>query len=183
SGPAVKTFVDANISITPLTANNPVGANHVLTATVMINDGSGGPFVPAPDGTQIMFSIVGGPGSFTTANPCTTSGGTGSCQITLTSNTTGTTLVSASTTLTVGGVSLTRTTGDGVHSDGPNANKNWADDVVTTHVRDVNGADLTGQTVSTGTIVHDEATVAKAAGTPAGVPDPTGTVNFTLFDN
>src|SRR5262249_37307319 len=86
SGPAVKTFVDANISITPLTANNPVGANHVLTATVNINAGGGGPFVPAPNGTQITFSIVSGPGGFTTPNPCTTSGGTGSCSITLVSN-------------------------------------------------------------------------------------------------
>ena len=31
--------------------------------------------------------------------------------------------------------------------------------------------------------MHDEATVAKTAGTPAGVPAPTGTVTFTLYDN
>jgi hypothetical protein len=31
--------------------------------------------------------------------------------------------------------------------------------------------------------VHDEATVAKAAGTPAGVPAPSGTVSFTLYNN
>ena len=35
-------------------------------------------FVNAPDGTQISFTIDSGPGAFTTANPCTTAGGTGS---------------------------------------------------------------------------------------------------------
>src|SRR5262249_55452547 len=34
SGPAVETFVDANIQISPLSATNPVGTNHVLTITV-----------------------------------------------------------------------------------------------------------------------------------------------------
>jgi hypothetical protein len=37
--------------------------------------------------------------------------------------------------------------------------------------------------VEAGTTVHDEATVARTAGTPAGVPDPTGSVTFTLYDN
>src|SRR5262249_51843303 len=41
--------------------------------------------------------------------------------------------------------------------------------------------DITGKTVPAGTVVHDQANVAKAAGTPAEVPDPTGTVTFTLF--
>jgi hypothetical protein len=147
---------------------------------VNVNDGNG--FVNAPDGTQISFTIDSGPGGFTTANPCTTAGGTGSCQISLVSNVTGTTVVSAHTTLSVGGVSLTRdTNGSGANS-GP-ATKLWADDTVATHVRDAANADITGQTVTGGTVVHDEATVAKAAGTPAAVPDPTGTVDFTLFDN
>ena len=34
SGPATKRFVDANIAITPATATNAVGTNHVLTITV-----------------------------------------------------------------------------------------------------------------------------------------------------
>jgi len=77
---AVKTFVDANIQLAPPSAVNPVSMNHVLTAHVNVNSGSG--FANAPDGTQISFTIVSGPRSFTTANPCTTSGGTGSCTIT-----------------------------------------------------------------------------------------------------
>src|SRR5439155_14709251 len=44
-------------------------------------------------------------------------------------------------------------------------------------------ADITNTTVPAGTVVHDDATVSKTAGTPAGVPAPTGTVTFTLYDN
>jgi hypothetical protein len=172
--------VDANIQITPLTANNPVGANHVLTAHVNVNPGTG--FVNAPDGTSISFTIDSGPGSFTTPNPCTTTGGTGSCSITLVSNTPGTTVVSAHVTVSVGGLSLTRSTNGSGANSGP-ASKNWADDTIVTHVRDANGNDLTGNNqVTPGTVVHDEATVSKTAGTPAAVPAPTGTVNFTLFN-
>ena len=50
SAPAVKTFVDANIQITPATATNPVGTNHTLHCHINVNDGSGG-FVNAPAGT------------------------------------------------------------------------------------------------------------------------------------
>jgi hypothetical protein len=115
--------VDANISITP-NGTNRVGASHTFTAHVNVNDGSGAGFVNAPDGTQISFSIDSGPGSFTTANPCTTSGGTGSCQITLSSSLTGVTTVSAHTTISVGGVSLTRNT-DGTGGNSGPAVKTW----------------------------------------------------------
>jgi hypothetical protein len=123
SGDAVKTYVDANIQITPPSDTNPVGTNHVFTAHVNVNAGNGS-FVNAPDGTSISFTIDSGPGSFTTTNPCTISGGTGSCSITLTSTTAGTTVVSAHVTTSVGGVSLTRhTNGTGANS-GP-ASKTW----------------------------------------------------------
>ena len=36
-------------------------------------------------------------------------------------------------------------------------------------------------TVAAGTVVHDEATVTRTAATPAAVPNPTGTVTFTLY--
>jgi hypothetical protein len=124
SGDAVKTFVDANIQITPLTATNRVGDPHVFTATVQVNDGSGAGYVNAPDGTQVSFTIDNGPGSFTTPNPCATSGGTGSCQITLTSAATGQTTVSAHVTTSVGGVVLTRVTNGTGGSSGP-ATKTW----------------------------------------------------------
>jgi hypothetical protein len=184
SGNAVKTFVDANISITPLTATNPVSTDHTLTGHVNVNAGLGAGFVNAPDGTTINFVILAGSvGSFNGPSTCNTAGGTGSCTVKITSTVPGTTTVQASTTLNVGTppVSLTRTTGDGLHSDGANAVKLWADDQIVTHVRDANGKDITGTPVPSGTVVHDEATVTKLAPTPASVPDPTGTVDFTLY--
>jgi hypothetical protein len=177
---AVKTFVDAKISITPQSAINPVTATHTFTAHVDIDTGTG-TFVNAPDGTSITFSIVSGPGTLGTPNPCTTSGGTGSCSITLTTTSTGTTVVSATTTVSVGGQSLTRTTGDGVHSDSPSASKLWADDSVRTDILDsANNVVTTG---SPGLVVHDKAFVSVAAGTPATVPNPTGTVTFHRYTN
>ena len=49
SGDAVKTFVDANIQITPNGVNR-VGQTHTFTAHVNINAGDGAGFVDAPDG-------------------------------------------------------------------------------------------------------------------------------------
>src|SRR5207249_11332221 len=101
--------VDAKISITPQNATNRVGASHVFTAHLEVNDGTG--WSNAPQGTSINFtkSPVNF-GTFTTANPCTTVLATGSCTITLTSNATGLSTVTASTSLIVGTVSLTRST-------------------------------------------------------------------------
>jgi hypothetical protein len=122
NGPdAVKTFVDANIQISPNGVNR-VGATHTFTAHVNVNDGSG--FAPAPDGTVISFTKDSGPGTLSNSNPCTTAGGTGSCTVDLTSALTGVTTVSAHTTLSVGGVSLTRST-DGVGANSGPAEKTW----------------------------------------------------------
>src|SRR5262249_54094077 len=112
SADGVKTYVDANIQITPPTALNPVGTTHVLTAHVNVNPGSG--FVDAPAGTPITFAIVSGSGSFVNGvNTCTTLGTSGSCTATITSDQTGTTVVRATTTVSVLGDSLLRTTADG----------------------------------------------------------------------
>jgi hypothetical protein len=181
SGDAVKTFVNAKISITPANANNPIGTNHVLTLHVDVNPGTG--FVNAPAGTSITASILSGPGSFVGSPTCTTVGTTGSCTVTITSSTTGTTVVRGTTTVSVGGLSLTRTTGDSHVGDSADANKNWANAAVTTQVHNATHQDITGTTVAGGTVVHDQATVSKAPGTPAGVPAPTGTVTFTLYNN
>jgi uncharacterized repeat protein (TIGR01451 family) len=177
SADAVKTFVDAKIQLTPPSAINPVSTNHVLTARVEVNAGSGS-FGPAPDGTKISFTIDSGPGSLTTANPCTTSGGTGSCTVTLTSATPGTTVVSAHVTLSVGGVPLTRNTDATASNSGP-ATKLFADDTVRTDILDAANNVVTS--VVAGTIVHDKVFVAKSATTPASVPDPTGNVVFHRY--
>jgi hypothetical protein len=171
--------VDANIQITPATATNPVGTNHVLTCHINVNDGTG--LANAPAGTVCTASIASGPGSFVGSNQCTTAGTTGSCTVTISSSTPGTTTVQATTNVSVAGLVLTRTTGDAHAGDSSNATKLWADDVVTTAVRDAANADVTNQTVPSGTVVHDEATVAKAPNTPAAAPAPTGTVTFTLY--
>jgi hypothetical protein len=128
SGPAVKTFVDANIQISPLTATNPVGTNHTIVGHVNVNDGSGAGFVNAPNGTTITFSLTnanGATATFVGPSSCTTAGGTGSCTVVISSPTAGQTTIHATTTVTVGGVPLTRSTGDGHVGDTPDAVKNW----------------------------------------------------------
>src|SRR3954470_778240 len=125
SGDAVKTWVDANIQLTPATATNPVGTNHTLHCHINVNDGSGGPFVNAPAGTVCTVAILSGPGTPATQN-CSTVGTTGSCDAVITSATPGTTTLQASTDVAVGGVTLHRATGDANVGDGPNAVKNWA---------------------------------------------------------
>ncbi len=125
SADAVKTWVDANIQITPLVDTNAIGDPHVFTGHVNINTGTGG-FVNAPAGTTINFSILSGPGTLTPAS-CTTIGTTGSCTVTLNNSTPGITTVQATTTIVVGGQSLTRTTGDAHAGDSANASKTWVD--------------------------------------------------------
>ncbi len=66
SANANKTFVDANIQISPPNATNEVGSPHVLTAHVNVNDGTG--FVNAPAGTTINFTKVSGPGNLSAAS-------------------------------------------------------------------------------------------------------------------
>ena len=75
---------------------------------------------------HVHLAIDGGPGSFTTLNPCTTTGGTGSCQITLTSATTGTTVARAHVTLSVGGLAVSRNT-NGTGANSGAARKTWVD--------------------------------------------------------
>ena len=167
--------VDANVQISA-GGTNPVGGTRTFTAHVNVNPGTG--LVNAPDGTQIGFSIDGGPGSFTSASACTTAGGTGNCQVTLTSPTPGTTIVSAHVTTWVGGVPLTRSTDGSGGSSGP-ATELWTDAAVQTEVHDESENPVTS--VDPGTPVHDKVFVTKLMGTPASVPNPTGSVIFHRY--
>jgi len=100
SGDAVKVFQDAKIAITP-NGTNRVGDPHTFTATVMVDLGNGQGFVLAPDGTPVTFTSLDSNGATSTPNPpapCTTTGG--SCTTTITSPTTGQTVVSAHVTFT-----------------------------------------------------------------------------------
>src|SRR5262249_26502118 len=123
---AVKTYVDANIQINPPTATNPTGTTHVLTVHVNVNSGTG--FVNAPAGTLVTTSLTnpgGATATFVGSNTCTTVGTTGDCTVTITSPTGGQTQIHATTTVTVGGLALTRATADGLPGDSADAIKTW----------------------------------------------------------
>ena len=140
-GNALKTFVDANIQIAPLSDNNPVSTNHTLTGHVNVNDGSGAGFVSAPAGTVISFALVnsgGASAAFVGPATCTVATG-GSCSVVISSSTTGTTTVKASTTVVVGGVSLVRSTGDGKLGDSADAVKLWGDASARTDILNSSG--------------------------------------------
>jgi uncharacterized repeat protein (TIGR01451 family) len=115
--------VDANIQITPASAVNPISTTHTLTGHVNVNDGSG--FVNALSGTTINFTIVSGPAAFVGPSSCSASG-TGSCSVVITSTTPGTSTIRASTSVSVGGVTLARASGDGKAGDSADATKLWA---------------------------------------------------------
>lgn len=128
SGPAIKTYVDAKISVGQ-DATNKVGDPHTVTGHVDIADGttdqSGVVWTNAPTGTTITFGIASGPGALT-PNPatCTTADASGSCSVTLNSSDPGITKVNASTTVTVKGVPLSRTT-NGVGGNSGPMTKTW----------------------------------------------------------
>jgi hypothetical protein len=122
SGPAVKTYVDAKIVLSPLTATNNIGSPHTITSTVSQNTGSG--LTAAPDGTLVTFGLVNntaGASFVGGVNTCTTTGG--ACSVQINSPTPGSVDINATTTFSVLGVSLTRATGDGLSDDSANANK------------------------------------------------------------
>jgi len=171
--------VDANIQINPPTATNAVGTNHTLTAHVNVNAGGG--FVNAPDGTVINFTLQnsgGATAAFVGPNSCTTAGGTGSCTVVISSPTAGTTTVKATTTVSVGGVTLTRATGDGLAGDSADASKAWvnaniqitpatADNpVATTHVLTITVNAING-TLASGTAT---ASIVSGPGSFVGSP-------------
>jgi hypothetical protein len=118
---------DANIQISPQAATDPVGDNHVLTGHVnLAPDGS--TFGNAPAGTTINFSLSnagGATATFVGPSSCVTVDGTGSCTVTISSPTAGTTTIHATTTVVVNGVTLTRATGDIHVGDSPDAQKTW----------------------------------------------------------
>jgi hypothetical protein len=127
---AVETYVDANISLSPPTATNEVGTTHKVTCTIKQDTGDGNHFVAAPDGTTCTGSVLAGGPNARSIGSCTTTGGT--CDITYSdTGGTGTDTIHATTTFSVGGVSLTRATGDGVSSDGSDVSKTWVDAYIT----------------------------------------------------
>jgi len=120
SGSASKTWVDAKISITP-DATNFIHTTHNFTCEIQIDNGSG--WVPAV-GVTCTGTILSGPGSFVSGdNDCVTNSG-GQCTLTITSTTTGVTVVKASANVPVNGDTIAvETNGTGNNSDP--AEKTW----------------------------------------------------------
>src|SRR5262249_9693090 len=122
---ANKTWVDANIQITPANATNAGGTNHVLTITVNALNGTLG------DGTATA-SIVSGPWIFVGSPTCSYPGGGAlvSCTVPIRSAATGSPYAALFRSISVSGQSITRTTGTVVNTaagGSDNANKVWVD--------------------------------------------------------
>jgi uncharacterized repeat protein (TIGR01451 family) len=120
SGDATKTFVNANIVLSPLTANNEVGVHHTVTATVKQDLGDGNGLVAAAN-APVVFTVTGDTSNLTyfdanadgDNNPLTaTTDASGHATLTFTSSTAVTVTVNASTTFQVDstGVTVTRDT-------------------------------------------------------------------------
>src|SRR2546428_646236 len=122
SNPASKTWADATIAITPATATNALGTNHTLTITVTavgttLGNGSATAIFLNGPATTVVYPL-----SLHAALPTSAS-----CTVVITSATTGTTVVSATSSipLTDAG-SVTRTTNGTAGNSGP-ASKTWVD--------------------------------------------------------
>ena len=130
---ASKVWVDAWIEITPVTDTNAVNTNHVLTITVHGVNG----LLDAGTFPATAAIVPGGVGSFVgspTCNYTVPAGGaaTASCTVTITSATTGTTVVSATSDIHVAGQTVTRSTATAINNTAaghtvPNASKVWVD--------------------------------------------------------
>ncbi len=121
SGPAVKTYVEAKIVLSPLTATNSINTPHTITATVMEDDGGG--FDPSP-GELVTFSLLNNTANASFVggiNTCTTDAN-GQCSVQINSSTPGSVDIHASVDVHVGGLTLHRET-DSTHGSSGNANK------------------------------------------------------------
>jgi hypothetical protein len=124
------TIVDANISLSPTSATNQAGTSHTVTCTIQQDIGDGNHFVAAPDATECDWSITAGPNNVQSGS-CNTTGGAGTCTFNYSdTGGTGTDTIHATTTFSVSGVSMTRSTltsGTDVHGDGLDVTKTWVD--------------------------------------------------------
>ena len=111
TGTGTKTYVDLRISISPLTATNPVGAPHVFTVLVEQQIGTG-IWTTVANGVQPAVTVSPTPNSKT--DLCATTGtASGACIVTINHNFAATFTTNASVTVSVSGQSITRnTTGD-----------------------------------------------------------------------
>jgi uncharacterized repeat protein (TIGR01451 family) len=113
SGPVTKFFEDAQITIAP-NATNGITEPHTFTVTVVENAGDGNGYVAAA-GVPVSVTLTNTNGAnYILETPGSgTSDANGQFQVTFTSSSAGDVLGDASTTFTLNGVTLTRSTGDG----------------------------------------------------------------------
>ena len=185
TGPATKTYVDARITVGP-NGLNEVNDPHTVTGTVETKDGNG-PWTKAPEGTVIDFAKAAGPGGFVGFDSdCATVGDTGACSVQINSADVGSTVVSATATVSVHGVSLKRSTDSSIAPNGPegsgNMTKKWADasiNVVESAVNEVNEPHVF--TITATAHRPSDETVAFVSITPTAKPVP-GTKSTTCAD-
>ncbi|MBC7170737.1 hypothetical protein H5T54_07435, partial [Candidatus Bipolaricaulota bacterium] len=108
---AQKTYVDARISVTPLDSVNPVGTSHTVTALVEVNTGTG--WVPAPNGTPVVFTLLNNTAGATFVTAPTTSTTGGQASVTVFSSNPGGVAIQATADVAVTGLVLRRATGSG----------------------------------------------------------------------
>lgn len=107
SGSAVKTYVDASIALTPQTATNNINDPHTITAHVTKNNGSGSTDAA---GVTVTFAMTSGTATFVGGdNDCITNA-SGVCTTQIVDSSPGANIIDATTTFSVGGISLTRAT-------------------------------------------------------------------------
>src|SRR5439155_643056 len=128
-GPAVtKTYVDAQLQISPLAKTNEIGKDNVITATVKTDSGDGNGLV-VTNGVLVTFSLTntsGATAGFVGGNTCTTAGA-GTCSVTINSPTSGQVAIHAPTLHAALPISVTRSTGDSNAGDRPAVNKTYVD--------------------------------------------------------
>ena len=204
---ASKNWVDAFIQITPQSAANAVGNNHVLTITV---SATGGGVLAAGTATASILTPPSTTGSFVGSPTCSYAGGaaTASCTVTITSAVAGTTSVQATSSIGFTGSigTVTRTTGTATNVTAgctvscANAAKNWVDafiqitpqsaanavgtnHVLTITVNATNGGVLAAGT-ATASILNPPSTTGSFVGSPTcsyagGAATATCTVTIT----
>ncbi len=132
SGEATKVYVDAAITISP-DAANMVGVEHTFTVTVSADDGSGGGMLPS-SGQHVDFVLTNSNGAAYVLNDAETTCGVagpdtdanGQCVIVFTSDTGGLVTGEASSDVSVGGISVFRST-DGIAPNSGDAVKRYVD--------------------------------------------------------
>jgi hypothetical protein len=127
SADAVKTFVDANITITPTNPPaNPTSQAETFTVTVTaLPAGTGAPTFADPVITETPTPDLQN-STACDASSININGNVLTCSVTVNSSVAATVDINASDQITMGSVSVTRTTGDGKPGDSGDASASWS---------------------------------------------------------